>query len=121
MEQKYKIANEYGSIMWDVEKILKDKDRFTIKEYDVKYLVTNNPFHGKAEYVMNTDITQPLIVVKLTENIDMLIDGNHRLQKAVKLGVDKILAYSLNLEEHRKYIVNYDEKIYCEVVKHWGN
>ncbi len=81
----------------------------------------NNPFHGKEEYVMNTDITQPLIVVNLTENIDKLIDGNHRLQKVLKIGIDKIMAYGLSFEEHRDYIIDYDEKIYWEVVKHWDS
>ncbi len=119
MEQKYQIGNEYGSIMWDIENLLKDRDRFKIREYDVKYLVLNNPFHGNEEHVMNTDITQPLIVVNLTENVDKLIDGNHRLQKAFKLGVEKIAAYFLSVEEHRNYIVDFDEAIYYEVVSHW--
>ena len=84
-------------------------------------LAMNNPFHGKEEYVMNTDITQPLIVVNLTENIDKLIDGNHRLRKVLKIGIDKIMAYGLSFEEHRDYIIDYDEKIYWEVVKHWDS
>ena len=119
MEQKYQIGNEYGSIIWDIEKILKDKDKFKTREYDVKYLARNNPFHGSEEYVMNADITQPLIVVSLTENIDKLIDGNHRLQKALKLSVEKIAAYFLTFEEHRNYIIDYEERIYCDVVNHW--
>lgn len=119
MEQKYQIGNEYGSIMWDIEKILKDKDKFKIREYDVKCLALDNPFRGNEEYVMHTDITQPLIVVNLTGNIDKLIDGNHRLQKALKLGVEKIAAYFLTFEEHRNYIVDYEEKIYWDVVNHW--
>lgn len=119
MEQKYQIGNEYGSIMWDIEKILKDKGRFKTREYDVKYLASNNPFHGNEEYVMNTDIKQPLIVVNLTENVDKLIDGKHRLQKALKLGIQRITAYSLSFEEHRNYIVDYEAQIYSDVVSHW--
>lgn len=119
MEQKYQIGNEFGSVIWDIEKLLKDKGKFRMREYDVKCLALNNPFHGNEEYVMNTDITQSLIIVNLTENVDKLIDGNHRLQKALKLGVEKINAYFLSFEEHRDYIVDYDEVIYHEVVNHW--
>lgn len=119
MEQKYQIGNDYGSIMWDIEKILNDKHLFTIKEHDVSYLAMNNPFHGNDEYVMDTDIAQPLIVVQLTENIDKLIDGNHRLQKALKLDMKTITAYNLSFEEHCNYIVDYDDQTYHSVLEHW--
>lgn len=119
MEQKYQMGNEYGSIMWDIEKIIKDQRLFEMKEYDVGYLATNNPFYGNHEYVMCTDISQPLIVVQLTENTYKLIDGNHRLQKALKMGIEKINAYCLSFEEHRNYIVDYNEETYRIVVEHW--
>ena len=119
MEQKYQIGNDYGSIMWNIEKMLDDKHLFKIKEYDVAYLAMSNPFHGNDEYVKHTDITQPLIVVQLTENIDKVVDGNHRLQKALKLGMKIIHAYTLSFEEHCNYIVDYNEKTYRGVVEHW--
>ena len=118
MEQKYKLGNDYGSVMWDIEKILADKHLLTIKQYDVGYLAANNLFYGDINYAMLTDVTQPLIVVKLTKNIDKLIDGNHRLQKALKLGIKTLPAYCLSFEEHRNYIVDYDEETYCKVVEH---
>lgn len=107
MEQKYQIGNAYGSVIWDIEKLLKDIGKFYIKSFDVKHLALNNPFHGNEDYAMSTDITQPLIIVNLTENADKLIDGNHRLRKALKLGIEKIDALYLSIEEHRDYIVNY--------------
>lgn len=68
---------------------------------------------------MNTDITKPLIIVNLTKNVDKLIHGNHRLQKASKLGIKRIEAYFLSFEEHRDYIVDYNEETYCKIVSHW--
>lgn len=38
-------------------------------------------FYGDEAYAMSTDLLKPLIVVKLADNIDKLIDGNHRLFK----------------------------------------
>ena len=119
MEQKYQIGNEYGSVIWDIEKLLKDIGKFRIKSFDVKHLVLNNPFHGSEEYAMAADITQPLIVVSLTENTDKLIDGNHRLHKAAALGIEKIDAYFLSFEEHRDYIVDFNEEKYHRVAEHW--
>ena len=119
MEQKYQIGNEHGSVLWDIEKLLNDIGKFRTREFDVEFLALNNPFRGNEEYAMKTDITKPLIIVALTENADKLIDGNHRLQKALKLGIPKITAYYLSFEEHHNYIVNYDEQTYCEVVRHF--
>lgn len=119
MEQKYQIGNDYGSVMWDIEKMLNSKQSFKMKVFDVEELAAGNLFYGDFEYAMKTDITQPLIVVQLSENIDKLIDGNHRLQKALKTGIKKITAYYLSFEEHRKYIVNYDAEIYRKVIEHW--
>ena len=119
MEQKYQLGNDYGSIMWDIKKLLNDVEKFEIRTFEVKHLAVKNPFHGNEEYAMTTDITQPLIIVNLTENIDKLIDGNHRLQKALKLGVGMIDAYYLSFKEHRDYIVDFNERIYRQVVNHW--
>ena len=119
LEQKYQIGNEYGSVVWDIEKLLKDISKFTTKKFDVNHLIKNNPFHGNAEYVMTTDITKPLIIVNLTDGVDKLIDGSHRLQKAFKLGVENIDAYYLSFEEHRNYIIDFNELIYHQVASHW--
>lgn len=119
MEQKYQIGNDYGSVMWDVERIISEKDKFVIREFDVRALSMENKFNGNEEYAMGTDVTEPLIIVNLIGDIDKLIDGNHRLLKAARLGMDKIMAYYLSGEEHRQYIVDYDEKIYLNVVSHW--
>ena len=46
MEQKYQIGNEYGFIMWDIKKRLKDIEKFEKRVFDVEHLAINNPFHG---------------------------------------------------------------------------
>lgn len=119
MEQKYRIGNEYGYIMWDINRILKDKAKFSIKEFDVKTLAAKNCFHGNEEYAMKTDLSEPLIVVNLISDIDKLIDGNHRLWKATKMGYKTISAYYLSIQEHCRYIVDFDRNLYWNIVNHW--
>ena len=111
MEQKSQIGNEYGSIMWDIEKLLNDIHKFKKRTFNVKNLALDNPFHGNEEYATTTDTTKPLIIVNLSKDLDKLIDGNHRLQKAMKLGIEKIEAYYLLFEEHSQYIVDFNENI----------
>lgn len=120
MEQKYRIGNDYGHITWDVGRMLRDRANFEIKEFSVAELAANNRFYGDTEYAMTTDSTVPLIVVSLKKGTDKLIDGNHRLYKAKGSGVKTIFAYYLSVREHCRYIIEYDEMVYRDVVEHWN-
>lgn len=117
MEQKYQIGTISGKKIWDVEKIQKDISQYVIKEYNTFQLLEENPFYGNEQYAMSTDISIPLIVVELKKGKEKLIDGNHRLFKANKSGHKTIAAHYLSEEEHKKYIVEYDEKLYEKIVE----
>lgn len=69
MEQRFQIGNDYGSILWDVEAILKNCSSFPIVEYPTEDLVKAYPFHGDADYAMKTDTTSPGIIVDTTLNL----------------------------------------------------
>lgn len=119
MEQRYQIGNAYGSIVWDIARMLRDADSFAQRSFSVEELARQNPFRGSAEYAMETDPSKPLIVVELAEGKKKLIDGNHRLYKCIKCGVQTVYAYYLSFEEHSRYIVDFDAQTYWSVVNHW--
>lgn len=119
MDQKYQIGNHYGSIVWDVSLILKDRDRFQVSDFLVEELADCNPFYGDKQYAMQTDLSSPLIVVNLTDGIDKLIDGNHRLYHCIMESIPLVKAYYLENKEHWKYIIDFDEDVYWNVVNHW--
>lgn len=117
MEQKYQIGTSSGSLLWNIEKIKKNITKYPLKEYRVQELYSENTLHVDKEYAMRTDLSIPLIVVELWKGKEKLIDGNHRLYKAMKLGEQCILAYFLTKESHLQYIENYDENLYERIVK----
>lgn len=119
MQQKYQIGSCFGSIMWDIEKLLIDSFKFNSKTFDVEQLLLNNPSPIDEAYAMKTDISRPPIVVQLSEGADKLIDGNHRLYKAYKSGVTEIECIYLTVSEHIAYICDYDEDTYKKVVQNW--
>lgn len=120
MEQKYQIGNEYGSIIWDIEAILRDSSEFSAKDFSVEKLANENSFNGDMEHAMASDTSKPLIIVQLNSFFDKLIDGNHRLQKCLKEGKKTVAAYYLTLDQHLKYIVDFEPDTYWNVVNHWG-
>ena len=119
MEQKYKIGNDYGSVLWDVQAILENRSVYPIVEYPTQELARRYPFHGDPEYAMKTDPSLPGIMVRLSDDHEMLIDGNHRLFKAVRTGQEVFRCRYLQEAEHKPYIVDYDPEVYNSVIDHW--
>jgi len=105
-------------IIWDIGELKKDikNMNFEIEYKNVLYLseqdggICTNP-----EYAMKTDIEKPCIIVKLNENVEIFIDGNHRLYKARILNIENIPCYILPTEYHKKFIIDYNSDIYEKI------
>ena len=89
-------------------------------EYSTKELADKFPFHGNETYALKTNTSIPGIIVQLSVDYHILIDGNHRLYKAKVNNIPIFQCYYLRKDEHIKYIVNHDPKIYSNVVLHWN-
>jgi hypothetical protein len=51
------------------------------------------------ERVKSVDMTYPPIVLMSGSEVDMIIDGNHRIQKAIQLGYEEIDAKLISLDK----------------------
>ena len=103
----------------DIAAILQDIEKmdFTIEYRNVINLSKQTGSGcGDPEYAMETDIEQPIIIAKISESCEMLVDGNHRLYKAQKLNIENIPCYVILAEYYKKFIINYDDDIYEKVV-----
>jgi hypothetical protein len=113
--------------VWDTDEKFDDGDDFRIefkvsdvismskdkptKKVDIKDIHYN--FQGRVEddsetnkRVMKADLSYPILVVKNEEGkIFALLDGTHRLEKAIKLNHKKIKAKVFNKEELIKFKV----------------
>ena len=120
-EQKYCMGtnDRKFQFFWDISAMLKDFQtaQLSIKYYNVSDLFKTNPFFGNAEYAMSANVDDPCIIVRLTDNMEKLIDRNHRLYKAKQLGYDSIPCYVLPLDYHKRFIIDYDDNIYKSVVE----
>lgn len=106
-------------VVWDVNEIIRniDTSNFPIEQKNVLNLseqdggICTNP-----DYAMETDIEKPCIIIKLNRDIEVFIDGNHRLYKARKMNVENIPCYVLPEEFHKKFIIDFDPYVYEKVV-----
>ncbi|TAA72839.1 ParB N-terminal domain-containing protein [Planococcus salinarum] len=60
------------------------------------------------EFIPQADLTKPLIMVRMRPEFFRLIDGNHRVAKARRLGVKELPAYYLTQEQHRQFFTSKD-------------
>ena len=123
-EQKYCMGTRDGThqIFWDIAALTKDlqEKRLPIQQRKVSDLLEFNDFSGDPAYAMGTDIEEPCIVVELNDEIEKLIDGNHRLYKAMLLHLDTVPCYVLPFEYHSKFIIDYTFSKYKKVVKDYS-
>ena len=65
------------------------------------------------------DVSQPVILAEIAPEQYNLIDGNHRMEKARRMGMKCLPAYKLNAEQHLRFLT--DQKAYLAYVEYWNS
>ena len=66
----------------------------------------------------SVDISRPVLLAEISPGHYNLIDGNHRMEKARKMGINHILAYKLNVKQHIEFLT--ERKAYLSYVEYWN-
>lgn len=69
-------------------------------------------------HVDTVDISRPAIIAEIAPGNYTLIDGNHRMEKARRLGMKNIWAYKLNVEQHIQFLTK--KEAYLSYVRYWN-
>jgi hypothetical protein len=56
------------------------------------------------EYVDNVQLGEPVILTEISPGQYNLIDTNHRMEKARRLGVEWVMAYWIRAEQHIRFL-----------------
>lgn len=72
----------------------------------------------KEEHLPVVDITRPIIVAEISPGRYNVIDGNHRIEKARRLGMETIRAYRLGPEHHLQFLTTSEG--YRAYVEYWN-
>jgi hypothetical protein len=72
----------------------------------------------KEEHLPAVDITRPIIVAEISPGRYNVIDGNHRIEKARRLGMETIMAYKLGPEQHLQFLTT--SQGYSAYVEYWN-
>lgn len=101
-----------------LEYIQKNTDGITLEEVAV-----GDFFKGFSSvdesYVDSVEISRPVILAEISPGQYNLIDGNHRMEKARRMGINSMLAYKLNVERHMRFLT--DKKAYVAYIEYWNS
>ena len=106
-----KILSEgWGDTSWvtDTEKItihdvLNYLSNHTVYDIPVQYIVDTlgNSFtrvKTEPERILKADLSYPIVIVKKNGKLSYVLDGNHRMTKAIDIGEDTIKTKILDLD-----------------------
>ena len=99
------------------EHIMNNPELFVPEELAVKDLqkfLSINEIH-----VDSVDISKPVIIAEIAPSRFNLIDGQHRVEKARRLGQEKIMAYRLTVHQHIRFLTS--RKAYEIYVEYWNS
>ncbi len=111
-----------GIFEFNITKILEyiqnDTDSITLEEVAVgdfckDFSSINEP------HVDSVDISMPVLLAEISPGRYNLIDGNHRMEKARRMGVNRIPAYKLNVRQHINFLTS--KRAYVTYVEYWND
>ncbi|RQW82671.1 MAG: hypothetical protein EHM79_17845 [Geobacter sp.] len=70
------------------------------------------------EHLPSVDVTKPVIIAEISPGRYNVIDGNHRMEKARRLGLKKMPTYKIAPEQHVQFLTT--AKGYLAYVEYWN-
>ncbi len=71
------------------------------------------------DHLATVDVAKPIIVAEISPGRYNVIDGNHRMEKARRMGLEKIPAYRIGPEQHLRFLTT--EQGYKAYVEYWNS
>lgn len=93
------------------------------KSYPIEAVAVKDVYNGfssvNESHMKHVEISRPIILAEIVPGQYNVIDGNHRLEKAHRMGIKTIQAYRLNAAQHIKFLIT--QKAYTTYIEYWNN
>ena len=67
----------------------------------------------------SVDISKPVIIAEISPGRFNLIDGNHRMEKARRAGMEAVQGYKLTVPRHLQFLTS--QKAYLAFIDYWND
>jgi hypothetical protein len=93
--------------------------RFQVEEISVKAARTYPSSNLSEATIKVANIANPIVLAEISPDRFNVIDGNHRLERAYREGIDKIFAYKVPAEQHVAFLTSV--AVYKEYIQYWNS
>ncbi len=70
-------------------------------------------------HVDSVEVSLPVILAEISPGRYNLVDGNHRIEKARRIGISSIFAYKLNVKQHIMFLTK--KEVYLSYIEYWNS
>jgi hypothetical protein len=95
-----------------------NKSLFLVENFDINKIHRYGPSRLHKKAIKNTNLSLPIILAEISPGSFNVIDGHHRVEKALHKGYKTIPAYRIMAEQHIAFLTT--KTGYREYVKYWN-
>lgn len=70
-------------------------------------------------HIDSVEVSRPVILAEIAPGRYNVIDGNHRMEKARRMGIKNVTAYKLSAKQHMQFLTS--EKAYIAYIEYWND
>ena len=93
-------------------------DKFPVEEAEVQRLQVFTPDTLDEETIRHADLSKPVLLAEISPGRFNVIDGNHRVERAVREGLKTISARRIGPEQHLAFLTSV--RAYEAYVRYWN-
>jgi hypothetical protein len=107
-----------GIFIFNITKMVDyiQENGFLCEEIQIKDYRSHSKFN--EEHLPTVDVSKPIIVAEVSPGRYNVIDGNHRMEKARRMGLEKVPAFKISPEQHLQFLTT--EQSYLAYVEYWN-
>jgi len=75
--------------------------------------------HINEDHLESVDVSKPVILAEIAPGQYNLIDGNHRAEKAIRIGINELKAYRLTVSQHIQFLTQ--KESYEKYIDYWND
>ena len=100
-----------------IEYIKENPDEFILEAIAVDDFYKSSSIN--ASHLDSVDVGKVVIMAEIAPGQYNLIDGNHRVAKAVKMGIKSMQAYKISADQHMKFLTT--QRGYEAYIEFWND
>ena len=112
-----------GVFVFNISKLIvfikANKSSFPVEEVELRSLQIFRSSNFDETTIEAANLSAPILLGEISPGMFNVIDGNHRLEKACRAGIDRIPVYRIYANQHLAFLTTV--KAYKAYIEYWNS